>query len=127
MITRVHRFHGHGSVPALYRRAQTARGPLMNVKYLSRRVDQPYRLAIIVSRKVSKSAVVRNRIRRRLYELARLEEHRMTGPFDIAITVFSEMVAALEYVQLEEQLKQSFIKAGIVSTDERAIVNAIGK
>jgi ribonuclease P protein component len=127
MITRVHRFHGHVSLPTLYRRANTARGLLMNVKYASRRADQPYRLAVVVSRKVSKSAVVRNKIRRRLYEAVRAQEGQFSGSYDIAIMVYNESVASLEYDELTRQLSDIFVKAGITTTNYRDIVKTTGK
>jgi ribonuclease P protein component len=127
MITRAHRFHGHASLPALYRRAHTARGTFMNLKYAPLGKDRPYRLAVVVSRKVHKSAVVRNVIRRRLYEAVRLREKRFLASFDLAITVYSDNIATIKYPELETQLQDLFIKAGIMSSDEHAIVNVTGK
>lgn len=72
-------------------------------------------MAVVVSRKVHKSAVVRNRIRRRLYEVVRRAEPRMTGPFDLVFTVFSDQVAELEAAELEFLVLSKLEKAGILS------------
>jgi ribonuclease P protein component len=71
MISRTNRFHGYNSLRNVYRHGNTARGPLFAVKSLQNPRRKSYRLAVVVSRKVNKSAVARNRIRRRLYEQAK--------------------------------------------------------
>ena len=57
-----------------------------------------WRLAVIVSKKVNKRAVVRNRIRRRLYHLAKQE--LALEPLDIAIIVIKDDLAGLPADQL---------------------------
>jgi ribonuclease P protein component len=59
-----------------------------------------YRVAVVVSRKVHKSAVVRNRIRRRIYEVVRLNSDPLTQPYDIVLTVFSDTVATIPTTEL---------------------------
>jgi ribonuclease P protein component len=71
MISRKNRFNHRLAVQAVYRGAKTARAPMMSLKY-SIKPNHPWRAAIVVSKKVSKSAVKRNRIRRRIYEWLRV-------------------------------------------------------
>jgi ribonuclease P protein component len=120
MLSRQHRFHGHNSLRYVYQHGKTVRGPLLALKFVVNERRQTYRAAVVVSRKVSKSAVVRNRIRRRLYELLRHRQDAITQPYDIVITVYSEQVAAMPAQELERvldaQLKQAGIVAGTVPT-----------
>jgi ribonuclease P protein component len=44
----------------------------------------------VVSRKVHKSAVARNRMRRRLYAALQEFEPQINAPYDIVLTVFQE-------------------------------------
>lgn len=114
MISRKNRFHGHNSLNYLFRRGRTVRTELMSLRFTaSNRED--YRLAVIVSRKVSKSAVVRNRIRRRLYEVVRNLRQDAAKPwqFDIAITVYDERLATLPHSELVQLVKKLFQKANI--------------
>jgi ribonuclease P protein component len=94
MIGRRHRFHGRNSLNFVYKKGRTARHEHITLRYTrnDRRTD--YRVAVVVSRKVSKSAVVRNRIRRRIYEQVRLAEAplRDTG-WDLIFTVFHDQIA----------------------------------
>lgn len=116
MITRSHRFHGHGSLRYVYQHGETIRGPLISLKYAQNTRRKDYRLAIVVSKKVNKSAVKRNRIRRRLYETFRHEEAHLTTPYDMVVTVFHDQVAEMPQDELERmvhaQLRQASILQG---------------
>lgn len=113
MIGRKNRFHGHGSLRFVYQNGHTARGPLSSLKFVANPRRSSYRLAVVVSKKVSKSAVTRNRIRRRLYEAFRQRENEFNGPYDMVMTVFHEQMADIPAEDLQkivdEQLKQARI------------------
>src|SRR5512141_2972574 len=101
MIASKHRFHGHNSLSYVYRNGRTVRGPLTAIKYVENNRRNTYRLSVVVSKKVSKSAVVRNRIRRRLYEAFRRHEQVIVAPTDMVVTVFSETVATIPAEELD--------------------------
>ncbi len=105
MIARTHRFHGYGSLNGVYRSGQTVRGPLLSLRYGSRGPRRPYRVAVVVSRKVSKSAVTRNRIRRRIYEAVRRHGDSIAAGTDLVFTVFNDQVASVESAQLEAAIQ----------------------
>lgn len=115
MIRREHRFHGHNSLNYLFRRGRTERVEFLSLRH-SPSKRQDYRLAIIVSKKVSKSAVVRNRIRRRIYEVIRVlhKEQGTAWPHDMSITVYDERVAKVPHIELESQIKKLLQKAKIL-------------
>jgi ribonuclease P protein component len=105
MITKRNRFHGRNSLNGVYRHGKILRGNSITVRCGNfRRGD--YRLAVVVSRKVSKSAVVRNRIRRRIYEIVRLhmKDTAPTRPHDMIITVFDESFASAEAHELRSRI-----------------------
>jgi ribonuclease P protein component len=114
MIGRAHRFHGHGSLRHVYARGQIVRGQLFALKYLQNEKRKSYRAAIVVSKKVHKSAVVRNRIRRRLYEAVRLSLPQDMRPIDLVIIVYSESVATIPSEELHSQLKTQLQKARLI-------------
>lgn len=115
MIPRSNRFHGYNSLRNVYRLGKIARGPLFAVKAVDNPRRNNYRLAVVVSRKVHKSAVARNRIRRRLYEIARGLEPSLSGSQDIVITVFHDTVLETPQKELEGQLKKQFKELGLLS------------
>lgn len=114
MIAKHHRFHGYNSLRHVYRHGTIVRGPLTAIKYKRNDRRSTYRLAIVVSKKVSKSAVVRNRIRRRMYEAVRLHEGRIKDPYDIVITVFHENVATMPSEELKTMVRTQLSQAGII-------------
>lgn len=101
MIARSHRFHGYGSLRGVYSRGQTVRAPLLSLKFSRRDSKHAYRSAVVVSKKVHKSAVVRNRIRRRIYEIIRLHENSLPAGLDLVFTVFGEELATLDSAKLD--------------------------
>lgn len=124
MISRTNRFHGHGSLKYLYARGKTVRAASVSLRYCPNTRRQTYRLAVVVSRKVSKSAVVRNRIRRRLYEVIRNLSGDFTGVYDLTLLVYDEKVAELPHAQLVALVAGLLKKAGITTgkPHNRAIV-----
>jgi ribonuclease P protein component len=116
MIQRAHRFHGRGSLRMVYQRGQVLRGPFTALRYLPNPRRNAYRVAIVVSRKVSKSAVIRNRIRRRLYEIIRSEEMHIARPYDLVLTVFNDQVATADFTELEGAVLIQLRKAGVLAS-----------
>jgi ribonuclease P protein component len=111
MFAKVHRFHGYGSLKAVYGRGKTVRGPVVSLKYSNRDTTKPYRVAVVVSRKVSKSAVVRNRIRRRVYEQIRQLSPAFPGGLDMVFTVYGDQVADMEAAKLASAIQDLVKKA----------------
>lgn len=115
MISRNHRFHGHKSLSFLFKRGKTQRSEFITLRYVSSK-SEDYRLAIIVSKKVSKSAVVRNRIRRRLYEAVRTihKDSNTKWPYDMSLAVYDESVASMPHDKLSLIVNQLLSKASII-------------
>lgn len=112
MIARSHRFHGYGSLRFVYQNGQTVRGPLTALKYVINPRRKDYRLAVVVSKKVHKHAVVRNLIRRRLYEAVRRQN--ITKSYDIVMTVFHEQLATLPVDEIDRLVHTQLKQAGII-------------
>lgn len=93
MLGRTHRFHGRKALNGAYRHGKTVRTSAMSLRYSHRPSDRPYRVAVVVSRKVSKSAVTRNRIRRRIYAIVRNSGDVISPGTDMIFTVFSDKLA----------------------------------
>lgn len=119
MISRQHRFHGYGSLRYVYKNGQTVRGPIISIKYAKNPKRNTYRAAVVVSKKVDKSAVARNRIRRRIYETLRGFEPMLLEPHDIVITVFNEELAGLSPDDLKRMIHAQLKQANILKKPVR--------
>ncbi|HVC36338.1 MAG TPA: ribonuclease P protein component [Candidatus Dormibacteraeota bacterium] len=114
MLDRKHRFHGLGSLNYVYRGGQTVRSSQISLKYIANPRRQTYRLAVVVSRKVHKSAVDRNRVRRRLFEVVRKLNPDNNAPYDLVLTVFSDQLIKLSHLELEQIVRQLLSQAGLI-------------
>lgn len=114
MISSAHRFHGRSSLRFVYQRGQMVRGPFVGLRYVRNNRQKQYRVAVVVSRKVSKSAVRRNRVRRRVYEIVRKRGHDINGPYDLIFTVYDESVADISSANLTRAVAGLLQKAGTI-------------
>ena len=99
----------------MYQRGRTVRTGPLAVKFMLNERRHTYRCAVVVSKKVHKSAVARNRIRRRIYEIIRQDEKNINASYDIVVTVFSDEVADIPPKQLQKTLLSLFKQADMLS------------
>ena len=117
MLQQRYRFHGYGGLRYLYRHASAERSRLLTVKYVANRRRRMPRIAIVVSKKVHKSAVGRNRIRRRIYEILRQQVPHFTGVYDVALIITSSEVLVTPHDELVLVVTNLLVRAGICPGD----------
>lgn len=113
MISAQFRFHGHGSLRFLFKNAQAVRSRYITVKYIANPKRKQPRFAVVVSKKVHKGAVGRNRMRRRLYEIVRLEQSKLNGIYDVALIITSAEVVSAPHGDLLAMVQDMFSQAGM--------------
>lgn len=111
MISSKFRFHGHNSLRYVYSKGKAVRSQQFTIKYVPNTHRTHPRFSVVVSKKVIKSAVGRNRIRRRIYEYLRINTERLVEVHDIVIICTSAELRTLPYAQISEQLDSLFTKA----------------
>ncbi|HUD06375.1 MAG TPA: ribonuclease P protein component [Candidatus Saccharimonadales bacterium] len=116
MISQKNRFHGYGSLNFTYKHGRTYRSEDFTLKYAINERRKRYRLSVVVSKKVSPSAVVRNRIRRRLYEVFRSQENQINKPYDLILSVFSNQFADMPFEAIKQKTDEALTKTGIINT-----------
>ena len=96
----------------------------LGLRYAINTRRSQYRLAVVVSRKVSKSAVARNRIRRRVYEYVRILSTSFDEPYDLLLTVYDESMADVPGEALRQEVAKVLKKAKVITsgTPDHAIV-----
>jgi ribonuclease P protein component len=120
MIKRNLRFYGHNGPSRVYARGYTQHSPSLTLKYIPHTGRKSHRLAVVVSRKTCKSAVVRNRIRRRIYEIVRQLEAQIIAPCDMVFTVYSETLAAMPAKELKELVTTQLSTANLIQKQARS-------
>lgn len=122
MLSFIHRFHGHSSLRYVYKNGQALRSRVVTIKYCRNPHRKHSRVAVVISKKVLKSAVGRNRARRRVYEIIRHELPFITHPTDIVLLLFSSEVTTMSHDELRETI---LVLLNQVDTYQKPAKNAI--
>lgn len=112
MLQKKFRFHSRGGVKFVYRTGKTLRRPELSLIFCEN--SRHYtRFAVVVSKKVLKSAVARNRVRRRLYEAIRLNLEKIPKDRDYIFVVYSPSLQTLPFDKLSS-LVRSLIEESMI-------------
>ncbi len=101
MLAKKYRFHSRGGVKFTYQKGKTIRLPKISlISTDNTRGNQ--RFAVTVSKKVLKTAVGRNRIRRRVFEAIRLSLKNFNAKKDCIFIIYSKDIKDMEFKKLQE-------------------------
>ena len=112
MLAREFRLRSAADIARVYKRgAYGGSGGALSVKAVKsgRALN---RAVVVVGKKVSKKAVVRNRIRRRILELLRPLATTAAPGWDIVLSVHSD-ISALPAAELREHVARALDRAGV--------------
>ncbi|MBQ3347955.1 ribonuclease P protein component [Candidatus Saccharibacteria bacterium] len=87
----------------VYQKGKTIRGPKMSLVF-AENTKGFTRVAVVVSKKVNKTAVGRNRIRRRVYEAVRRNFEDVPLKHDYIFVVYAPDVLTMPHKDLEKLL-----------------------
>ena len=103
MLNKKYRFHSRGGVRYVYQKGKTVRSPKMSLVFVDNERGFT-RVGVVVSKKVEKTAVGRNRIRRRIYEAIRNNFDLLPKKRDYIFVVYSKDVLKIPFNELECRL-----------------------
>lgn len=104
MISKRFRFKGNAGLRNTYRKGRTVSSQNLSLKFVENTKNQNWHLAVVVSKKTAKSAVKRNRIRRRIYETIRQNGQLDGQTRDVIITVHNESLADIPPIELKKEI-----------------------
>lgn len=107
------RFHGHGSLRYVYKQGRAVRSHLATLKFSPNPRRKESRLAVVISKKVHKSAVGRNRIRRRIYEILHTPIQTLPKAHDIVVIISSGDTLHLSPDELRHEILLLLQEAGL--------------
>jgi len=116
MIPFSYRFHGHSSLRYVYKNGKAVRTHFATLKSSTNPHRKNSRIAVVVGKKILKSSVGRNRIRRRIYEYIRQQIPRFSQNFDIALIVSSSEFLTMSSEDLVNQLEDLFVRSDLYKT-----------
>lgn len=113
MISKRYRFHSRGGVRYTYQNGKTIRGSKISLVFADNSRNRQ-RYAVVVSKKVLKSAVGRNRIRRRVYEAIRAELPKVEKPVDCIFIIYSKDILDIDYKEIRFLVHNLLKEANII-------------
>jgi ribonuclease P protein component len=117
MIARRYRFHGYNALRFVYKEGKTARTRCCLLKYAANPRRKDCRIAVVVSKKLHKSAVVRNRIRRRIF--ATLQDRVGDLPaYDLVFTVVDNKLTDESEKYIKDTITQLLQMADLMPVDK---------
>lgn len=112
MLSSENRLRSDRDFSRVHTRGNTIRGPFLSLRFTPNRLSVN-RFGFLVGKKVSKSAVIRRKVQRRLREAVRAQHGTLVGGQDIVVLVRPSVVGR-SYVQLVAELRELFQRAGFV-------------
>lgn len=104
MLAKKYRFHSRGGVRFTYQKGKTIRTPKMSLVYNTNSRNHQ-RFAVVISKKVIKSAVGRNRVRRRVYEAIRSLLPEYTIKNDCIFVIYSKDIKEMNFAELTKLIQ----------------------
>ncbi len=114
MLAKLNRIHGRNVFKRILQSGKIARSDQISLNY-SRSRGRNLKAAVVISRKVAKSSVKRNRIRRRIYEIVRKNYLPLDLKYNLIFIVYSEDIDLLSHDELVVRLDGLMKKAELIA------------
>ncbi len=115
MINFENRFHGHGSLRYLFSNGRTYKTNGLILRAVENKRRKHSRVAVVISKKVLKSAVGRNRIRRRIYSRFRNVLDNLDSNYDLAVIVINPEFRTMNSLELDLELNDLLSQAQLIT------------
>lgn len=99
----------------VYQTGKTVKGRYLTIRYLKRKRDGKTRFGFTPARRVE-SAVLRNRLKRRLRELCRKYQDCFRDQYDVVVKIH-RAAAGAPYEELEADFLKSFKQARLIRNE----------
>lgn len=113
MLASKYRFHGYGALKFLFSHGKTYRSKSVSVRVAHNSRRQNSRVAVVVGKKVLKVAPRRNRVRRRVYEILRVQWAHIKPAQDILVSVYDPELYDVEHDKLKDEIIRLLKDAGV--------------
>jgi ribonuclease P protein component len=108
MLPKINRIKKKNDFGIIFKKGASLRNNLFILKFLKNGLEQN-RFGFVVSQKVSKKAVIRNRIRRRLTEAVKAKKEKIKNGMDLVFIALPG-IEKKEFSGIKEALDQTLVK-----------------
>lgn len=112
MINRKNRIKKKKDFEIIYKKSKIFKNNFLILRVLENNLED-CRFSVIISQKVNKKAVCRNKIRRRIYSIIKKNFNNLKIKADIVITIKID-IKDKSFKEVEEIIEKIFIKAKII-------------
>lgn len=112
MLPKENRLKREKEFEAVFKGGRTLKGKSVFLRYLINGTDKT-RIGFVVSKKISKLAVTRNKIKRRMRDIVRLKKDKIKEGLSIVI-VSLPSIAKLTYKEIKEDLENLLNKEELI-------------
>ncbi len=112
MLPKENRLKKEKEFEAVFKGGRTLKGKSAFIRYLINGTDKT-RIGFVVSKKISKLAVVRNKTKRRMREIVRLKKDKLKEGLSIVI-VSLPSITKLTYKEIKEDLENLLNKEELI-------------
>ena len=113
MLAAKFRFHGYGALKFLFGHGKTLRFKSVSIRVAKNQRRQHSRVAVVISKKVIKASPKRNQVRRRIFEVLRLQWDHIALGNDILISVYDPNFLELAHNDLVQEMQHALQEARI--------------
>lgn len=107
MLAAKYRFHGYGALKFLFGHGQTFRFKSVSIRTAQNQRREHSRVAVVISKKVIKASPKRNQVRRRIFEVLRVNWEHLNPGHDILISVYDPNFLELTHEQLVQEMQHA--------------------
>ncbi len=108
MFKRINRLNKKKDIENVFKNGRASYNKIIGVKTVNNELEQT-RFAVIISKKVSKSAVNRNKIKRQIREIIKMQLKRIKTNKDCIIITLPPILEK-KYPEIEESINKHFDK-----------------
>lgn len=105
MLAAKYRFHGYGALKFLFGHGKTYRFKSMSVRVAKNPRRKLSRATVVISKKVLKAAPKRNQVRRRMYEIIRVNWDNIDQGYDILFSIYDPNILDLTHEQMSQEVQ----------------------
>lgn len=116
MLPKINRLCKKKEIDGVFLRGKSVKEGFLVLKTAKSRLET-VRFCFVVSKRVSKTAVGRNLIKRRMREIARAALPRLKSGHDL-IFIAMPGLEKMDYPRIEKDMKKSFARSGIIMSDK---------
>ncbi len=112
MLPAKNRLHQEKDIKKTIRLGRSVYSPYFRLKYSKNDLER-IRLTVVISAKVSKKAVVRNRLKRQIREIFRINLDKIIVGYDLVLTANAQALE-LDFQGIKDQLSDLIFKAKLL-------------